>query len=216
MVTSLLTRLAILLASLFLWNSAFAEFWAPVREQSYYGVQYVTGGIGSTEQEYLKSKEVRDRYNLEILTASKQGSYVSMAKVVVRSGDEISLSARMDGPMLLAALPDGRYQVEVTVSGEVQKRDVSLKQGRLRRVVTTWDVVAERLDKPEVSPEYVHPVVPETIDGIKVTTLPGVETAQGGSEAFSERQRKLEKARLLREQANRLEEEARRIEQSIH
>ena len=207
-------RLALVLFALSVCGSAFAEFWVPVRQQSYDGVPYVTGGIGSTEQEYLKSKELRAQYNLEILTAAKSGSYVSMARVVIHSAGRVVLQAKMDGPMLLALLPNGKYRVEVSVGSETQSRHVSVKQGSLRRVITSWDVTAERLDEPEISPAHVHPVVPQTIDGIEVTTVPGFQGETGSAETFSERQRRLEKARQLREQALRLEEEARLLEQA--
>lgn len=214
----LFVRTLLILTVTFAWNSVFAEFWAPVRQQSYYGVRYVTGGVGFEEQEYLKSKELRSQYTLEVVTASKVGSYISDALVSVteKSGESL-LNVNMDGPLLLAMIPDGSYSVNVTIGSQQQKRDVTIKQGRLQRVVTTWDVVAERLDKPEVSPAEVYPVIPERIDGLEVITIPSVkgEHVPGPGEDVSERQRKLEKARLLREQSLRLEEEALRIEESL-
>ncbi|OOY36224.1 hypothetical protein BOV88_01130 [Solemya velum gill symbiont] len=65
-------RISALLFLLMLFTPAIAEFWAPVRQQFYHDTTYLTGGIGASEQEYLESKEVRQQYNLEILTASKK------------------------------------------------------------------------------------------------------------------------------------------------
>ncbi|OOZ70511.1 hypothetical protein [Solemya velum gill symbiont] len=187
-------RISALLFLLMLFTPAIAEFWAPVRQQFYHDTTYLTGGIGASEQEYLESKEVRQQYNLEILTASKKGSFISMARA--------------------------RDRVDVIVNGVGQVRDVSLTDKGLQRVVTHWDVVAERLDKPEVSPSWVRPVVPKTIDGIEVETVPGAEgeSADNGlwyRESHNERDQRLEDIRRMREEAARLEREARELERGL-
>ncbi|KHF26674.1 hypothetical protein JV46_23800 [Solemya velum gill symbiont] len=214
-------RISALLFLLMPFTPAIAEFWAPVRQQFYHDTTYLTGGIGASEQEYLESKEVRQQYNLEILTASKKGSFISMARArVATAGGTVVLDVVMDGPVLLARLPQVKYRVDVIVNGVGQVRDVSLTDKGLQRVVTHWDVVAERLDKPEVSPSWVRPVVPKTIDGIEVETVPGAEgeSADNGlwyRESHNERDQRLEDIRRMREEAARLEREARELERGL-
>jgi|GEM_PF-5262981 hypothetical protein len=213
-------RISYLFLLLMLFSPAIAEFWAPVRQQFYYDTVYLTGGVGAAEQEYLESKEVRDQYNLEILTATKSGCYVSMARArVATAGGAVVLDVVMDGPILLTRLPEGNYQVTVVVNGERQVRDVKLGDGYLQRVVTHWNIEAERLDKPEVSPPWVRPLVPKTIDGIEVVTVPGAEGEQvingRWNKGDSERDQVMEEVRLMREEAALLERKARELERTL-
>jgi len=184
--------------------------------QYYNNIPFITGGVGRDEQEFLQSKEVRDLYNLEIVIAAKTGSFLSNAAVVVRDANQVVvLDSWMNGPILMARLPTGRYHLTVQNGGTVQNRSVQLGNSH-QRVVFHWDMEVERLRETEVSPEGVRPIIPSQIDGVDVMTIEELrgETppAQTGM-SFSEQQRRAERARQLREQSIRLEEEARLLEQ---
>ncbi|WP_144630080.1 carboxypeptidase regulatory-like domain-containing protein [Bordetella genomosp. 13] len=94
-------------------------------------ISYVSGGVGQEESTWFKS--VSGDYNLRLQFAlSDGGAYVSDVEVRVKgaSGQEV-LSAKSDGPIFYAKLPEGSYDVTVTYGGKPQSRkmDVGAKGG---------------------------------------------------------------------------------------
>ena len=208
--------LSFFLAALIGGLSSLALAETPILPTQYYNnIPFVTGGVGRSEQEYLQSKDVRDLYNLEIVTATKTGSFLANAAVVIRDRNQtVVLDAFMNGPIMMARLPTGTYHIAVRDGGEAQTRTVQLGTS-LQRVVFHWDMEVPRLRETEVSPEGIRPIIPAQIDGIDVLTveeLRGQPAPPRDMSSFSEQQRRVERARQLREQAIRLEEEARLIE----
>ncbi|WP_066128684.1 hypothetical protein, partial [Bordetella ansorpii] len=89
-------------------------------------VSYVSGGVGQEESTYLKS--VSGDYNLRLQFAlSDGGAYVSDVEVRVKngSGQEV-LSAKSDGPIFYAKLPEGTYDLTVTYAGKPQSKKITL------------------------------------------------------------------------------------------
>jgi hypothetical protein len=209
--------LSIFLVSAMLVLSSFAVAQMPpiLVTQYYNNISFITGGVGRDEQEFLQSKEVRGLYNLEIVIAAKTGSFLSNAAVVIRDANQVVvLDSWMNGPILMARLPIGRYNIAIQNGNTMQNRSVQLGNSH-QRVVFHWDMDVERLQETEVSPEGVRPIIPTQIDGVDVITVeelrgeaPPVQTDM----SYSEQQRRAERARQLREQSIRLEEEARMIE----
>ncbi|SAI21348.1 Uncharacterised protein [Bordetella ansorpii] len=89
-------------------------------------VSYVSGGVGQEESSYLKS--VSGDYNLRLQFAlSDGGAYVSDVEVRVRnaSGQDV-LSAKSDGPIFYAKLPEGTYDLTVAYAGKPQSKKITL------------------------------------------------------------------------------------------
>jgi hypothetical protein len=83
------------------------------RGRSEAGAEWVSGGIGTSEREAMLAAPRRHR--LWLTTAARRsGAYLSGARVlVVDLARRITvLAVTMDGPWLLATLPDGRYEVQ--------------------------------------------------------------------------------------------------------
>ncbi|NTV09703.1 MAG: carboxypeptidase regulatory-like domain-containing protein, partial [Zoogloea sp.] len=69
-------------------------------EQTYKGITFVSGGIGSTE-----SKEMRDaasRYSLAVTFVGTIGEYLTKVDVKIKNqGGDVVLSTTTEGPILL-------------------------------------------------------------------------------------------------------------------
>ena len=106
------------------------------------GITFVSGGVGQSEQGLLY--EERLRYTLWLTTAAKgSGAYLAGAQVHITDLDTRKpvLAHTLHGPWLMAALPAGRYALEVqyraTPASEPQSlgTQVSIGDRGLRRVV---------------------------------------------------------------------------------
>ena len=94
---------------------------APVTEN---GVTYVTGGVGEDESSAIRA--MSSKFNLRMLFAGKDGTYLSDVDVVVTGASGASVVAvRTSGPMLYARLAPGRYHISATS-----------EQGKLERWAT--------------------------------------------------------------------------------
>jgi hypothetical protein len=83
------------------------------RGRSDAGAEWISGGIGASEREEMLAPPRRHR--LWLTTAARRsGAYLSGAQVriVDLAGRITVLAITMDGPWLLATLPDGRYEVQ--------------------------------------------------------------------------------------------------------
>src|SRR3954468_10771778 len=96
---------------------------AGLRSQTDAPVPYVTGGVGTDEQERMKTLE-QEGYNLNLLFAEKgTGAYLADVHVrVTDSSGRTMLEAMADGPALVAKLPPGRYHIAAEHNGVRQTR----------------------------------------------------------------------------------------------
>jgi hypothetical protein len=100
--------------------------------------RWVTGGVG--EGERLDMLMLLPDYNLRVLTvAEKSGAYLADARVVVRDADGgLVLETVLDGPLLLARLWPGTYEVQATYGGKTQTRTVTISATGRRDLVLYW------------------------------------------------------------------------------
>ncbi len=80
-------------------------------------IRFVSGGA-SAEDFVILNQQAAD-YSLKLLFAAKgSGAYLADVHVTVTSlpSQQMVLDTRTEGPMLLAALPAGRYQVNASYS----------------------------------------------------------------------------------------------------
>jgi hypothetical protein len=107
------------------------------------GIDYVTGGIGDSEQQALQ--EMASDFNLGLIFAVREsGNYLNDIDVQIQdSAGELVLETTSKGPMLYADLEPGSYNVEASGYGETYNRTVDLQEGQQETLNFTWpqDVV---------------------------------------------------------------------------
>jgi len=102
-------------------------------------VLFITGGTGADERADLQAKE-KD-YNLKIVVAATSGDYVADVWVVIESAAKKSvLETKMDGPILLAKLPQGTYTIKATYGPSTQTKSVNVPAQGLREAAFRWPV----------------------------------------------------------------------------
>jgi len=99
-------------------------------------VTYVSGGIGLDGIAMMES--MASQYNLKLIFALRTGEYLSDVGVTIadRAGRTV-LDTKSDGPLLLAKLPQGNYQVVATFAGRAERRSVAVGGG-LRTADFRW------------------------------------------------------------------------------
>src|SRR3954469_17909160 len=92
-------------------GQAFAQGAATLVPKTENNISYISGGVGKDEQE-LADAVGRYGYNVQLVFAEQTGNY--LADIRVRIADAkggVVLDTVSDGPMFLAKLPPGLYQV---------------------------------------------------------------------------------------------------------
>lgn len=117
------------------------------------GVDYMSGGIGEGEVQAMRAE--RERFSLWLTAAGLSGAFIGSVRVRIvdlASGGTV-LEHVTDGPLLYAALPVGRYEVEATLfdvqSGrlEIQRGSTSIHAGDHHQMVLRF-AVPEDGDRP--------------------------------------------------------------------
>lgn len=79
---------------------------------------------GASVEQFTELMSRQADYNVQIVLAAEgSGAYLSDADITVRSlsTNEIVLEHRMEGPVMLASLPPGRYGIRATLPAGVQE-----------------------------------------------------------------------------------------------
>jgi len=100
-------------------------------------ISYVSGGIGEESREQLKAFAAA--FNLKLLLAHKSGEYIGNVQIVIvdSQGKEV-LKAVSEGPIFMANLPAGRYEVIAATEGLTQKLRATVVKGKLGTLVFRW------------------------------------------------------------------------------
>ncbi|MCF8082317.1 MAG: carboxypeptidase regulatory-like domain-containing protein [Deltaproteobacteria bacterium] len=107
-----------------------------LKQKEMNGVRYVSGGVGIEERTALKG--AMKEYNLKLVFASIEGSYLSNVRVVIRDpGGKMVIDVTADGPWLLLDLPSGTYEVCTTYHHERKTRTVKVDKG-LQTALFHW------------------------------------------------------------------------------
>lgn len=89
-------------------------------------ISYVSGGVGTQEQEALQ--QAKSDFNLHLLFAvAESGAF--LARVPISIADEsgqVLVEAVSDGPYFYAKVPTGTYTVSAENSGNVQTRTLTV------------------------------------------------------------------------------------------
>jgi len=89
-------------------------------------VRYVSGGIGDEQEQALKG--MAGNYDLEVTFAADEGNYLGGADLVIMKprAKTAVLRTSTAGPILLAELPPGRYELRATANGTTQSKMVDV------------------------------------------------------------------------------------------
>jgi hypothetical protein len=114
--------------------------------ENYDGIDYVSGGIGDSEQQALQ--EMASDFNLGLIFAVREsGNYLNDIDVQIQdSAGETVLETTSNGPMLYADLEPGSYTVEASGYGETYSQTVDLQEGQQETVNFAWPQDAVPLD----------------------------------------------------------------------
>ena len=109
---------------------------APVAAATQSGVSFVSGGIGENSIAALKARE--KEFNLKLIFTLIEGNY--LADVGVRITDaagRLVIDHVTEGPIFMARLPAGAYNVQATYNGKAQARKISVGE-RLQTAYMRW------------------------------------------------------------------------------
>jgi len=108
---------------------------APVK--SLEGVQFVSGGIGMAERKILD--RMAGDYTLKVILAMRDGHYLSQCQVeIIRADGRKMLSAKTEGPWLLADLGPGNYRIKGAHNSTWKSRNVTVSADTLQQVIFNW------------------------------------------------------------------------------
>ena len=111
------------------------DFWNAVGP-----VTYVSGGIGSAEVAAMRQAEPRFPLTLEFAQRDV-GANEYLAGVIVgirnAKGERI-VTTMSDGPLFLASLPDGRYEITAALGSQTQTRRIVVDHGHPQHLTFVW------------------------------------------------------------------------------
>lgn len=102
------------------------------------GVTYVSGGAGAEAVDRMRMME--KNFNLKMVFALSSGEYLADVKVtVVDAANKVVLDTMAEGPLLLAKLPPGSYQVNAAYGRRpMEHRSVAVGAVSLRTLDFRW------------------------------------------------------------------------------
>jgi hypothetical protein len=112
-------------------SAAYAEeqYELSVKEETYQGIPFISGGFGLEERGALAAKY--KEFNLKLMFAAKSGEYVADVTVEISDnrGGKV-LVAAADGPWVFTNLPAGKYIVTATYMGKEKRNKVNIAKGQ--------------------------------------------------------------------------------------
>jgi hypothetical protein len=94
------------------------------------GVPTMNGGANIDDANYLKSRA--PEFAIAFVFSGRGGEYGVADNVTLMQGDKVVVSIPDAGPYLLVQVPPGRYNVEASFKGVVEKRSVTVGNGVTR------------------------------------------------------------------------------------
>ncbi len=103
-------------------------------------ITFVMGGIGEDEAKAIRSEAKNWPLSIEFSEyLNNRDAWISGVQLkIINSNDEITLDEIIDGPLFLANLPVGNYQLIGTYGGVSKKQKVQIKAGKTLRVAMSW------------------------------------------------------------------------------
>jgi hypothetical protein len=99
-------------------------------------IYFITGGIGDEETNAMKSE--RGDYNLQIMSADKQGHFNGYPHIIISDMQHNELVSSDAGPLFYADMPKGKYIVEGSVGKQTQKQNITITGKKTSYIRFVW------------------------------------------------------------------------------
>lgn len=100
-------------------------------------VSYVSGGVGEESRERLNA--FSSAFNLRLLLASKSGEFIGDVRVTIADAKgRVVLEAVSEGPIFMANLPPGSYEVTASSGEQPYRQKVAVSKGKQASLHFRW------------------------------------------------------------------------------
>lgn len=107
--------------------------------QAYMNAPVISGGVG--EEGRAAIEKIQSNYSVKTIFTGEGGIYLSDVDVqIVDRNGNVMVSNVSQGPMLLAALPPGRYILQAAADGYVKKQDFTVGRNGLKTLYVRFPV----------------------------------------------------------------------------
>ena len=106
-----------------------------------HGVEYMSGGIGSDEAQFMETVSPRWPATLEFAVKDHtRADFAADVRVTVRdpNGRAVLDNVLATGPFLVARLAPGRYEVEATLSAQTIKQELTVLPSAPAKALLLW------------------------------------------------------------------------------
>jgi hypothetical protein len=118
----------------------------PMQDMHANDVNYLTGGIGSSEAESMR--EAAKDYTLEIVFVQKLKGleeFISDVRVQIQDAQKNTvLDVTTEGPFLLVNLPNGRYEITAEFNSDTKQQKVNVGAKKHQKIVFWWPILEQR------------------------------------------------------------------------
>lgn len=115
-----------------------------VQEQS--GITFITGGIGEDEAKAIKDEAKNWPLSVDFSQQLEgHDAWVSQVDLTIRDAKGGAIfETSLDGPMFLAKLPSGNYEIVMTYEGVTKRQKIQVIAGRPLHVSVSWRLSKSR------------------------------------------------------------------------
>ena len=109
-------------------------------------ITYISGGVGEDEAKAIKAEAKNWPLNIEFSQyLESHDAWVSQVYLTIldAKGNAI-FEANLDGPLFLAKLPSGNYEIVATYEGVTKKQRIQVVAGRPLHVSINWRLSKSR------------------------------------------------------------------------
>lgn len=103
-------------------------------------ITYISGGVGEEEAKAIKAEAKNWPLNIEFSQyLESHDAWVSQVYLTILDAKGGAIfEANLDGPMFLAKLPSGNYEIVATYEGVTKKQKIQIVSGRPLHVSINW------------------------------------------------------------------------------
>ena len=94
-------------------------------------IPFLSGGVGDASMAQLTARE--KEFDLKLLLVGQSGSYLSDIRITITDASGIGLLVTTsEGPVLLANLPAGTYNIKAQKNGHTLEQKLNVTPGKLQ------------------------------------------------------------------------------------
>ena len=104
------------------------------------GISYISGGVGEEESEAILAESKQWPLLLELSQLEGgRGVWIFGTKIkVLNTQNQVIFDAQADGPYIMINLTAGRYLIEASYQGGIQKKPVLIKGSGPQKLAIFW------------------------------------------------------------------------------